>query len=382
MRDLEGARRSRCVTHPLTRTARRRHLGSHVFSHKQDVGPVLIGPRTKGMNEMTNTRALVLTTLLFASIASGPRAIAADGEFRLPDLASKLDRRQAGYYRVKIGDVNVTALSDGTLLLDPSFLHGDRETIDLLLAKNFVKPPIDGSVNAFLIEAGPRLILVDAGTGTLFGPAANKLPASLHAAGYQPEQITDVLITHIHTDHSGGLLVDGKVVYPNAVVHVEKRELDYWLDAEQMAKARPEHKRFFVEAEQTMRPFLSAKKVRTFSGATELFPGIRSIPAYGHTPGHTCYSLESKGEKIVFWGDLIHAAQVQFESPNVTILFDADPVAAAAARDKAFADAASNSYYVAPAHMSFPGIGRLRKEGSIYRWYPILYVNDAPTGSR
>jgi len=331
---------------------------------------------------MNTIRTSVLSAVLAVSCAAGTNTLAAEGEFKLPELPAKLDKSQAGYYRVKIGDVNVTALSDGTLLLDPSFLHGDRKKIDSLLTKNFVKPPIDGSVNAFLIEAGSRLILVDAGTGTLFGPAANKLPASLRAAGYQPEQITDVLITHIHTDHSGGLLVGGKMTYPNAVVHVEKRELDYWLDKQQMAKARTEQKRFFTEAEETMRPFVSANKIRTFSGATELFPGIRSIPAYGHTPGHTFYSLESKGEKIVFWGDLIHAAQVQFESPLVTILFDADPAAAAAARTKAFADAAANSYYVAPAHMSFPGIGRLRKEGAVYRWYPVLYINDAHTGSR
>lgn len=331
---------------------------------------------------MTTIRTSALAALLAISGAAGTGTRAAEGDFHLPEHPAKLDKSQAGYYRVKIGDVNVTALSDGTLLLDPAFLRGDRKKIDVLLAKNFVKPPIDGSVNAFLIEAGPKLILVDAGTGTLFGPAANKLPASLRAAGYQPEQITDVLITHIHTDHSGGLLVDGKMVYLNAVIHVEKRELDYWLDPQQKEKARPEQKRFFVEAEETMRPFLLANKVKPFSGAMELFPGIRSIPAYGHTPGHTFYSLESKGEKIVFWGDILHAAQVQFESPSVTILFDADPAAAAAARKKAFADAADSSYYVAPAHMSFPGIGRLRKEGSTYRWYPILYVNDAHTGSR
>lgn len=108
----------------------------------------------------------------------------------------------------------------------------------------------------------------------------------------------------------------------------------------------------------------------------------KALPAWGHTPGHTFYSLESKGEKIVFWGDLIHAAQVQFEVPSVTILFDTDAAAAAKTRQRAFADAAANRYYVAPAHMSFPGIGRLRKEGSGYRWYPVLYVNDARSPER
>jgi len=330
---------------------------------------------------MNKLHATALAVLLAIS-AVGTGALAAEGDSRAPVPPANLDRSQAGYYRVKIGDVNVTALSDGTLLLDPSLLHGKRKDIDLLLAKNFARPPVDTSVNAFLIEAGARLILVDAGTGTLFGPAANKLPASLRAAGFQPEQITDVLVTHIHTDHTGGLLVGAKVVYPNATIHVEKRELDYWLDTHAMDRAPAEQKHFFTEAQETMRPYISADKVRTFNGATELFPGFKSIPAYGHTPGHTFYSLEDKGDKIVFWGDLLHAAPVQFAMPSVTIEFDANPRAAALARQKAFADAAANSYLVAPAHMSFPGIGRLRKEGAIYRWYPILYVNDAHAGSR
>jgi glyoxylase-like metal-dependent hydrolase (beta-lactamase superfamily II) len=311
-----------------------------------------------------------------ASISTGAE------EFAPPARPAKLSKSQAGFYRIRIGDVDVTALSDGTLPLDAALLQGDAKKISALLKRGFLESPMDGSVNAFLIDAGnSRLILVDAGTGTLFGPTANKLPASLRAAGYQPEQITDILITHVHTDHTGGLFVDGKRIYPNAVVHLERKEMDYWLDPAKMAVAREDQKHFFAEADKTLRPYVTAGRVQPFDGATELFPGIRSQPSPGHTPGHSFYVLESKGEKIVFWGDLIHVAQVQLEDPSVTIQFDTDPAAAAAQRKRSFADAAAQHYLVAPAHVSFPGFGRFRREGSVYRWYPVPYLNDAHTGS-
>jgi glyoxylase-like metal-dependent hydrolase (beta-lactamase superfamily II) len=310
-----------------------------------------------------------------ASIATGAE------EFAPPARPAKLSKSQAGFYRIKVGDVDVTALSDGTLPLNAALLQGNAKEINGLLKQGFLESPMDGSVNAFLIEAGNKLILVDAGTGTLFGPTANKLPASLRAAGYQPEQITDILITHVHTDHTGGLFVDGKLIYPNAVIHLERKEMDHWLDPAKMAVARADQKHFFAEADKTLRPYVTAGRVQPFDGATELFPGIKSQPSPGHTPGHSCYVLESKGEKTVFWGDLIHVAQVQFVDPSVTIQFDTDPAAAAAQRKRSLADAADHHYLVAPAHVSFPGFGRLRREGSVYRWYPVPYLNDAHTGS-
>jgi glyoxylase-like metal-dependent hydrolase (beta-lactamase superfamily II) len=199
--------------------------------------------------------------------------------------------------------------------------------------------------------------------------------------GYTPEQVTDILITHIHTDHTGGLMDGTKRVFPNAVVHVERKEVDYWMDPASKQKA-PEHQKiYFDQAAAKFKPYLDAGQVKTFEGAVELFPGIRSIPAPGHTPGHSFYSLERNGEKVVFWGDILHVAEVQFPDPTVTIAFDADPRAAAEQRKRAFADAAEKGYLVAPAHISFPGIGHVRRVdvgGEEYRWYPAPYVNDAP----
>jgi len=135
-------------------------------------------------------------------------------------------------------------------------------------------------------------------------------------------------------------------------------------------------KQYFDQAQMKFGPSVAAGKVQPFDGATQLFPGMRSVPAYGHTPGHSFYVLESQGEKMAFWGDVLHVAEVQLKHPDVTIQFDVDPSAAAAARELAFADAAKQGYLIAPAHMSFPGVGHLRSDGKGYQFVPLPYVND------
>lgn len=297
--------------------------------------------------------------------------------------ATKLDKSQAGFYRLKIGSVAVTALSDGTIPLDTKILTNTKgHPVAKLLKDGYIGTTIDASINAFLIETAGRFILVDAGTGELYGPTLNKLPASLRAIGLEPAQITDILLTHVHTDHSGGLMDGTTRVFPNAVIHVERKEVDYWLSAQALAQAPESQKQYFEQARSKMGPYVDAGQVKPFDGAVELFPGIRSVPAPGHTPGHTFYSLESEGEKIMFWGDVLHVAEVQLPAPGVTIQYDVNPQEAAAARRRAFADAAAKGYLVAPAHYSFPGVGHVRKVSDGYRFVPLPYINDALPGKK
>jgi len=236
---------------------------------------------------------------------------------------------------------------------------------------------VEASMNAFLIHLGDRLILVDAGTGGLLGPKLFKLPASLKNAGHSPEHITDILVTHVHPDHTGGLTVGGKKVFPNAIVHMDRRELAYWTDKAAAERAPEPTSSFFKMVEPTVGPYIASGRVKTFDGETQLFPGLRSIPGYGHTPGQSYYVLESDGERMMFWGDIIHVPDVQFENPNVTIKFDVDSGAAMARRKKDFADAVRSRTLVAIPHMYFPGVGHVAKDGDHYRWIPIPYVNDA-----
>jgi glyoxylase-like metal-dependent hydrolase (beta-lactamase superfamily II) len=280
---------------------------------------------------------------------------------------------------MKIGAIDVVALSDGTITFDVLEVLSKPEEAARVMAKAGIQSPVEASMNAFWIPLGQRQILVDTGAGELMGPKLNKLTLSMKAAGISPEQITDILITHIHPDHSGGLSVAGRRVFPNAVVRVDKRELDFWTDKSIGEKLPEPSKTFFRQVEQTVGPYIAAGKVEAFDAATQprLFPEIRAIPGYGHTPGQAYYVLESQGQKLVFLGDTLHAPDVQFEVPSITVKFDIDQKAAAAARKRIFDDAAKNGYLIAFAHMYFPGTGRVRKEGNRYRWYPVPYTNDA-----
>ncbi|MDQ0610905.1 glyoxylase-like metal-dependent hydrolase (beta-lactamase superfamily II) [Variovorax sp. W1I1] len=320
--------------------------------------------------------APMLAALLIA-IGAGSFS-SAHAQHSAAEPLTKLAKSQAGFYRLKIGDIAVTALSDGTIPLETKILTNTKgHHVARLLKDGFAGTTIDASINAFLIETAGKLILVDAGTGELYGPTLNKLPASLRAIGVEPAQITDILLTHVHTDHSGGLMDGTTRVFPNAVIHVERKEVDYWLDPQALARAPESQKQYFQQAKAKIGPYADSGQIEPFDGAVELFPGIRSVPAPGHTPGHTFYSLESRGEKLMFWGDVLHVAEVQLAAPGVTIQYDVDPKEAAAARRRAFADAAAKGYLVAPAHYSFPGVGHLRKVADGYRFVPLTYVNDA-----
>ncbi|MET0349793.1 MAG: MBL fold metallo-hydrolase [Rhizobacter sp.] len=319
---------------------------------------------------------LTLLSTLSIAIASALAwpAIAAEQ----PDPPMKLAHSQAGFHHFAIGDVELIALSDGTLPIPAEQLFSTTpagEVAARLAAAHQGTHP-DASINAYLIKLGERLVMIDAGAGELYGPNLNKITASLKAVGYTPEQVTDILVTHIHTDHTGGLMDGDRRVFPHATLHIERKEVDFWFDPAQREKAGKDHAKYFDEAAAKVGPYKAAGRVKTFSGATGLLPGIRSQPAPGHTPGHTFYVLESKGEKLVFWGDLLHVADVQFPRPDITIVFDIDPATAAMTRQRAFAEAARDGYWVAGDHVNFPGVGHLQADGTGYRWHPMPYVND------
>jgi glyoxylase-like metal-dependent hydrolase (beta-lactamase superfamily II) len=281
-----------------------------------------------------------------------------------------------GFYRMTLGDFEVTALNDGTLALPVKQLltNTSPERIDQMLKRAFLSDPVITSVNAYVINTGSKLVMVDAGTGVLFGPTLGKLLDNLKAAGYQPEQIDEIYITHMHGDHVGGLMSGDKLAFPNAIVRADKREADFWLSEANMNAAPKDAQDFFKGAMLSVNPYATAGKFKTFDGATELVPGVRAVPSYGHTKGHTIYYVESKGQTMVVLGDLMHVASVQFPNPAVTIQFDTDPKMAAAARKKAFADVSKGGFWMAVAHLSFPGIGHIRQEGAGYVFYPVNYV--------
>ena len=281
---------------------------------------------------------------------------------------------------MRIGTVDVIALTDGTIGVDFLALLTNTKPgeVESLLAREYIKPTaVEASMNAYLILLDNKLILVDTGAGELLEPKLDKLPDSLRSADIQPEQITDILLTHIHPDHSGGLTVGGRRVFRTPRLTSIDWNWTTGLISRSAKKAPEPTKTFFQQVDQTVTPYIKSGQVKTFDGEVQLFPGLRTVAGYGHTPGQTYYVLESTGEKLVFLGDTIHVQDVQFADPSVTIKFDVDPKAAAARRKLALADAAKNGYLVALDHAYFPGVGHVQKEGDHFRWIPVPYINDA-----
>lgn len=291
--------------------------------------------------------------------------------------AAPMVKTQApGYYRMMLGDFEVTALSDGTVALPVNQLltNTTKARVDRALARSGLSSPLETSVNGYLINTGDKLVLVDAGAAGLFGPTLGRLAENLKAAGYEPGQVDEIYLTHLHPDHVGGLASNGAMAFPNAIVRADRADADFWLSETNLAKAKKDDKPFFEGARASLQPYIEAHRFRPFEGRTPLAAGITALPRHGHTAGHSTYLVESRGQKLMLWGDLMHVAAVQFEQPAVTIAFDTNTRAAAAQRKRAYADAASNGYLVGAAHVSFPGIGRVRSSGRGYIWLPVNYA--------
>jgi len=317
---------------------------------------------------MTFYQRLTFWVTLAVALPFAPMANAA---------APQVKTQAPGYYRMFLGDFEITALSDGTVKLPVGKLLGNTtpEKVASALSQNFLQDPLETSVNGFLINTGTKLILIDTGAANLFGPTLGNLVNNLKASGYQPEQVDEVYITHMHADHVGGLMSGDKLTFPNAIVRADQHDADYWLSQANLDAAPKENKGFFMGAMASLNPYVKAGKFKSFLGDTELAPGIKATSSYGHTVGHTTYVVESKGQKLVLWGDLMHVASVQFPEPSVVMGFDTDVKAAAVERKKAFVDAAKQGYWVAGAHLSFPGIGHLRSNNEGYVWIPANYTS-------
>jgi len=281
-----------------------------------------------------------------------------------------------GFFSFMVGDFEVTALSDGTadLPVDKLLSNTTLDKVNSALSKAHLKSPLESSFNGYLVNTGAKLVLIDTGAGALFGPTLGYLVGNLKAAGYTPEQVDEIYITHMHPDHVGGLVKDGQKVFPNAIIRADKAESDFWLSQANLDKAPAESKGFFQGAMAALNPYVSAGQYKPFEGSLELVPGIKALETKGHTPGHTSYVVESKGVKLVVIGDLIHVAAVQFADPSVTIGFDSDTESAKAERMKIFSDAAKQGYLIAAAHIAFPGVGYIATVGKGFAWEPINYT--------
>ena len=200
------------------------------------------------------------------------------------------------------------------------------------------------------------------------------LPKNLRAAGYEPGQVDLIFITHMHADHLRGLLgEDGKTLFPNAEVRVAQAEADYYLDAQNAARAPADAQPLFKLAQEAVAPYQASGQFKPFAPGETLASGVTVVPTTGHTPGSSSYLFQSKGQGLLVWGDILHSYAPQFPRPDITSAFDVNNKQAAATRKKLFADLAKNKTWVAAAHIPFPGLGRLHTEGNGYAWVPVEY---------
>lgn len=292
-----------------------------------------------------------------------------------------------GYYRQAIGDLRVTALFDGVVPLPRAQLTGIAPAqVDALLADRHVPEGEKGlqtAVNAYLVERGGLRVLVDAGTAQCFGEGLGQVLANLRASGFRPEDVDAVLMTHAHPDHLCGVLdAQGAVAYPKATLWLAREEAAHWEDRASEA-ATPESLRFlFGMARRAIAPYAAAGRLRRFGPGEALPAGFTALASHGHTPGHTSFLADGGkdgAQKLLVWGDVLHYHAVQFARPDASFEADTDRPQAIASRRGLLERATREGWCVAGAHLPFPGLGHVRREGPAFAWVPAEF-SPLPAG--
>ena len=281
-----------------------------------------------------------------------------------------------GVYHRRVGDIVVTAISDGFLDGTLDVLRNiTQEEARQILAESF-RPARRTAVNAFLVYSAGRLALIETGSGNYLQPTAGKVLANLKAAGVDPADIEAVLLTHMHPDHSAGLtdMATGQRNFPNAELVVHENEPRHWFDDAKMAGATERARKLYFQcAREQTAPY--GDRMRLFKEG-EIFPGVTAIPRHGHTPGHTTFMISSGKEQLLVWGDTVHVPEVQTARPEVCMEFDTDADAAAASRRKVFDMVATERLLVTGMHLHFPGFAHVARRGSAYQLIPAAWEHS------
>jgi glyoxylase-like metal-dependent hydrolase (beta-lactamase superfamily II) len=291
---------------------------------------------------------------------------------------------QPVFRRFKLGRLTITVISDGGAMVDGPWpiVGEDRpaEEVEWLVAENLLPPKrFKPGFSPIVIDDGTTRTLIDTGNGAdgfIPRPAAGRLVESLKAAGYDPADIGVVALTHCHVDHIGGVAEAGVPVFPNARYVVGAAEHAFWMDPARLQAAEGSNElksaRLFIKTFPGLRDRTTLVKP-----GEEVVPGVTALAAFGHTPGHLAYHVESDGRRLLVWGDCAHHEVASLAHPEWSAFFDMDKEQGKATRAKVYNMTATERLPVLGYHTSFPSLGFIARAGAGFRWIPETYQLEA-----
>ena len=327
------------------------------------------------MTELTRRRIVAAAAATAAAGALAPLAPPAQA-------AAPLARTQApSFYRCKVGEFEVTVVNDGAraIPLPAQFVRnvGNEQVLAAAEAAYMPKGSIVGPFNPIVVNTGAKLVLIDTGYGPGLGPTVGLLPSTLAAAGFDPNAIDVVLISHMHGDHILGLKTpDGALAFPNAEIKVPAIDWAFWMNDDNMSRA-PEG--FTKTSFGFNRKIFSnlADKVTRYEWGRDVAPGITAVETSGHTPGHTSFVIASGPSQLFFQADVTNVPDLFLRNPDWQVMFDHEPEKAVATRRRIYDIASADKLLISGYHFPFPGLGYIEKAGSGYRlipasWSPVI----------
>jgi glyoxylase-like metal-dependent hydrolase (beta-lactamase superfamily II) len=321
---------------------------------------------------MLTRRTILATPPVLAAVTAG----SAQAQVAAPGAASATAAQAPGFYRFKVGEIEVTAIYDGfaNRPLEGFIRNAELADVKKAMADAFLpETTLPISFTTLVLRTGGRTVVVDTGNGDNGAPTAGRWLPNFRAAGFDPAQVNTIVISHFHGDHIGGIrMKDGTAVFPNAEIMVPEPEWAFWTDDGKMAAAPDAMKPAFNNVRRVFGPIM--KDVKRYEAGKEVVPGLTSVAAYGHTPGHMAFMLASGTGKLMVMSDLTNHPALFVRNPNWSPVFDMDADAARATRvkmlDMAAAERAQVSFYHAP----FPASGHIAKAADGYRFVPIQWT--------